>query len=202
MPHPEVDLALFDGTAVTLAAPVHEGATIDLFPARLGPAGHRLLPAAQGVPRFVLDGHLGRLATMLRMLGFDTWWESDPEDEALAAISAREDRVLLTRDLGLLKRSLVQRGAFVRSTAHLAQAREIVERFALREKARPFARCLACNGVLREIPAAEASRAPPRVRERHDHFVGCDDCGRIYWAGTHHERMKGVVAQVLSPATT
>lgn len=200
VPHPEVDLVLVDGLSTALDAPLHDGARVEVFPRDLGPAAHpRLLPPLQERPRFVLDGHLGRLASLLRLLGFDTRWERDPTDRALAETSAGEDRVLLTRDLGLLKRSLVRRGAFVRSTQHLAQAREITDRFHLRAAARPFTRCLACNGTLREAsPAEGAARAPPRVRERHDRFFCCDGCGRLYWAGTHHERMRGVIAGVLA----
>ncbi len=199
VPHPEIDLVLVDGVASALDAPLRDGAALDVFPAGEGPAGHaRLLPPPQDVPRFVLDGHLGRLASVLRMLGFDTLWERDPTDAALAELSAREDRVLLTRDLGLLKRSLVRRGAFVRSTRHLTQAREVVARFSLREKARPFTRCLRCNGALHELPAAEAApRVPPKVRARQERFVTCDGCGGVYWPGTHHDRMQGIVAELL-----
>lgn len=202
VPHPEVDLVLLEGVPVTLGATVPDGARLEVFPAGAGPAGQpRLLPPRQAVSRFVLDGHLGRLASLLRMLGFDTHWERNPPDEVLAAQSAREDRVLLTRDHGLLKRSAVVRGAFVRSTHHLTQLKEVVERFHLGPEARPFTRCLGCNGLLREVARAEAAPlVPPRVRERHDRFSRCEDCGQIYWAGTHHDRMKGVVATVLGEA--
>lgn len=200
VPHCEVDLVLVDGAPRPLEWALADGASVDVFPARAGPPGFaRLLPSLQEAPRFVLDGHLGRLASILRMLGFDVLWEHDPADEALAETSAREDRVLLTRDLGLLKRGVVRRGAFVRSTQHLAQAREVVDRFELRAKARPFTRCIACNGVLREISAEEAApRVPPRVRERHSRFLACEACGGLYWPGSHHERMKGVVAELLT----
>lgn len=200
VPHPEIDLVLMDGTPLPLEDRIRDGATLEIFPARAGPEGFaRLLPPIPEVPRFVLDGHLGRLASLLRMLGFDTLWERNPADEVLAQIFAREDRVLLTRDLGLLKRTLVRRGAFVRATQHLAQGREIVSRFALQSSARPFTRCLACNGVLAPVSAAEANlRVPQGVLERHLHFLGCAACGRLYWSGTHHAQMKSVVAELLS----
>jgi len=200
VPHPEVDLVLVDGVSATLDDPLRDGALVDVFPAGTGPAGHpRLLPAPQRSPRFVLDGHLGRLASLLRALGFDTLWQRDWADEALAETSAREDRVLLTRDVGLLKRRRVRRGAFVRSTQHRAQAREVVARFGLGSLARPFTRCLRCNGPLRKATEAEASRAPPRVRERHQRYLSCDGCGGLYWPGTHHDRLKGALAEVLAP---
>lgn len=200
VPHPEIDLVLMDGNPLPLEARIRDGATLEIFPARFGPEGYeRLLPPIPQLPRFVLDGHLGRLASLLRMLGFDTTWERNPADEGLAQISSNEDRVLLTRDLGLLKRTLVRRGAFVRATQHLAQGREIVSRFSLQASARPFTRCLACNGLLAPVSQAEAiQRVPQGVLERHVHFLGCVACSRLYWSGTHHAQMKSVVAELLA----
>jgi uncharacterized protein with PIN domain len=202
VPHCEVDLAVVDEVSTSLEAPAQDGVTVDIFPAREGPAeGRRLLPELHAEPRFVLDGHLGRLAELLRMLGFDVLCERDPEDAALAETSAREDRTLLTRDLGLLKRSLVKRGAFVRATDPLKQGREVAARFLLASKARPFSRCTRCNTPLRAISAEDAApRVPPRVRELQQHFLACDGCGRVYWPGTHHEQMRALVASLLEPA--
>ncbi|MEW5742002.1 MAG: Mut7-C RNAse domain-containing protein [Myxococcota bacterium] len=198
VPHPEVDLVLCGSRPLTLESPTPADARVDVFPVGAGPSGHaRLVPTSQETPRFLLDGHLGRLASLLRMLGFDTRWERDADDAALAEASAREDRILLTRDLGLLKRSAVRRGAFVRGVKHLEQGREVVRRFQLRSVARPFTRCIRCNTPLRDISAAEAApRVPPRVRERHRRFLACDGCDALYWPGTHHDAMKGVVASL------
>jgi len=198
VPHCEVDLVLDGDEALTLATPARDGATLDLFPAGEGPPGARLLPPLQRPARFLLDGHLGRLASLLRMLGFDAAWERDADDAVLAARSAAEDRTLLTRDLGLLKRSAVRRGAFVRATQPLAQAAEVITRFQLRPQARPFTRCIRCNGVLRAISIEEAApRVPPRVRELQRRYFECGDCGGLYWPGTHHARMERVVAELI-----
>jgi len=201
-PHPEVDLVLLDGVPRPLDALARDGAVVDVFPVGLGPAGHaRLAPPPRRPERFLLDGHLGRLAALLRMLGFDARWERDAADERLAQLSVDEARVLLTRDVGLLKRGVVRRGAFIRAVRPRAQVDEVVARFQLREDARPFSRCIRCNAPLRDVPTAEAApRLPPRVRERHQRFLACDGCGRLYWAGTHQERMRGVVAEVLGKA--
>lgn len=202
VPHCEVDGVQVDGAPATLESKVCEGAEVDVFPRGEGPAQlPRLLPPPQPTPRFVLDGHLGRLASLLRLLGFDVAWERDPADAALADTSAREDRTLLTRDLGLLKRAVVRRGAFVRATRPQAQAKEVVQRFHLRDAARPFTRCLTCNGRLAEVsPEAAAPRVPPRVRERQTRFLECDGCGALYWPGTHHARLERTVAALLADA--
>lgn len=193
IPHVEIDLVLLDGVPVTLLSRARDGGRVEVFPRGEGPveAGEaRLLPAPLPEPRFVLDGHLGRLAARLRMLGFDTEWSSGAEDAALAARSAEDERILLTRDVGLLKRGIVRRGAFVRATAPAAQLVEVTRRFDLARTARPFTRCLRCNVLLREVPKARiAHRLPPRVREAQQEFRECPSCGRLYWPGTHHARM-------------
>lgn len=198
IPHPEIDLVVVEGAAITLEARARDGLTLELYPVHEGPDLHpRLIPS--GEPRFVLDGHLGKLARLLRLLGFDTWWDRNPPDELLAELSSREDRVLLTRDLGCLKRGLVRRGAFVRATEQVLQGREVVRRFELARKTRPFTRCLSCNGLLSEATAAEASAlVPARVLERHQRFLRCGECRHFYWAGTHHDRLQTLVDRVLS----
>ncbi len=197
VPHPEIDLVVVDEVAVTLETKARDGMSVEVFPIREGPALQpRLIP--HGEPSFVLDGHLGKLARILRLLGFDTWWDRNPPDELLAEISSREDRVLLTRDLGCLKRGIVHRGAFVRSTEQVQQGREIVKRFQLSSRARPFTRCLSCNGVLAEASVADAAAlVPPRVLERHQRFLRCGECGHFYWAGTHHDRLQVLIERVL-----
>lgn len=198
VPHPEIDLVVLDGASITLETKARDGMTLELFPVREGPDFQpRLIPP--GAPRFVLDGHLGKLARILRLLGFDTWWERNPADELLADLSSREDRILLTRDLGCLKRGIVRRGAFVRATEQVLQGREIVKRYELATKARPFTRCLSCNGVLTESSAAEASAVvPARVLEVHQRFLRCITCGHFYWAGTHQDRLQTLVDRVLT----
>ncbi|HYX93221.1 MAG TPA: Mut7-C RNAse domain-containing protein [Myxococcaceae bacterium] len=201
VPHPEVDLILVDGRPAPFEAALQEGVEVEVFPSGIASAvapTQRLSPEPQPVARFVLDGHLGGLAGLLRMLGFDTWWSSAAHDEELATRSAHEDRTLLTRDRGLLKRSLVRRGRFVRALDPMDQAREILERFDLRQQARPFTRCLRCNAVLEPAQAEQIAQAVPRgVHQRHAKFHACPGCGRVYWAGSHHTRMKGRVAELL-----
>lgn len=147
----------------------------------------------------MLDTHLGRLATYLRLLGFDTIWEHNCPDERLATISARERRILLTRDRGLLKRSAVTHGYFVRNTDPRAQLTEVVRRFDLYRLIRPFSRCLCCNTPLKDVAKSEVwDRLPPKVRACCDEFRLCPGCKRVYWKGTHYERMAQLIAQVLN----
>ena len=113
VPHPEVDIIIVNGRSIDWGYLVRDGDTIGVFPpggtSPTRPLVH-LWPELQPEARFILDTHLGRLAGYLRMLGFDTLYRNDYHDQELAQISAAEDRILLTRARGLLKRSIVVRG--------------------------------------------------------------------------------------------
>ena len=147
--------------------------------------------------RFVLDQHLGRLAAYLRMLGFDVLHAVPSPDEELAAISNRADRMLLTRDVGLLKRKEVRRGYFVRATDPREQLVEVVRRFGLADRVAPFTRCVVCNAVLEEVDKPEvAAMLPARVSARHQEFRRCPACGRVFWKGSHYQRMMALVERV------
>src|ERR1051326_8223062 len=127
VPHTEVDLVLVNGRSVDFAEIVQDGDNVSVYPVF---EGFDIAPVSRVRPRplrqtkFVLDTHLGRLAGYLRMLGFDTLYRNDYGDEELARISAEEHRILLTRDRGLLMRSLVTHGCFVRQTAVRRQFEE------------------------------------------------------------------------------
>lgn len=183
-PHPEIGRITANGADVDLSYLVQDGDCIVAYPF----AEPIVLAGAR--QRFVLDTHLGTLARDLRLLGFDTWYRNDTDDETLAAISHDEERILLTRDIGLLKRSTVLLGSFVRATDPEQQTREIVRRYGLLPHIDPFSRCLRCNTPLMKVEKTEIEdRLPPRTRQAHTEFQRCPSCERIYWPGTHHERM-------------
>jgi uncharacterized protein with PIN domain len=196
-PHPEVDVVLVDGAPVGFAHRVAPGSRVVAYPPfhslDMAPEA-RVGPPPQEVPRFVLDVGLGRLVGFLRMLGFDSLWRNDYADDTRARLSHDEDRILLTRDIGVLKRGEVVRGYFPRSTDPAHQLVEVVRRFGLASRMRPFSRCLACNGPLTSAePDDVRGRIPERVAERHSRFQQCADCQRVYWAGTHQQRMQALV---------
>ena len=140
-------------------------------------------------PRFVLDVHLGRLARLLRLLGFDTAWRREADDADLAAASTREDRILLSRDRGLLKRRGVRRGCLVRSQTPREQLGQVVARYGLRGLLAPFSRCLVCNAPLERAVSGLATS---------DRGTGgrCSGCGRRYWRGSHWEAMGRLVEEI------
>jgi hypothetical protein len=201
VPHPEVDLVLVNGEPARFDRRLRDGDDVSVYPPGLGPAvpsSARVGPPPLDEPRFVVDGHLGRLAAYLRMLGFDTWYRNHADDEELARVGAGDDRILLTRDRGLLKRSVVVRGAFVRADRPREQLAEIGRRFDLGMSARPFTRCIRCNGVLSPAGRDDVKgRVPPYTFRTHAEYGVCPDCGSIYWKGSHHERMSRLIAATL-----
>lgn len=148
--------------------------------------------------RFVADNHLGRLAAYMRMLGFDTLYRSDIQDEELAAIACQDGRVLLTRDHRLLMRSCIQYGYWVRSKLPRLQIREIVQRWNLAPLVRPFRRCIRCNGLLISIEKERIlDQLQPLTRLYFEDFRICPQCQQIYWKGSHFERMSHFIEQTL-----
>jgi uncharacterized protein with PIN domain len=206
VPHPEVGALAVNGEPAVLARQVRPGEVLEAWPAadaaRLGlPPAIPPAPEDGEAPRFVLDGHLGRLVAYLRMLGFDTWYRRDAADGLLAAVAAAERRILLTRDRGLLKRSVVRRGAFVRSDRPVDQLEQVVRRFAPVDRWQPFGRCLRCNtplvGTSRE---AVLDRLEPLTRIHYDDFRRCPGCDAVYWKGSHHAHMTRLVERVRTDA--
>jgi uncharacterized protein with PIN domain/uncharacterized protein YndB with AHSA1/START domain len=201
VPHTEVDLVLADGEPVDFGWRLHDGARVAAYPRfrsiEVAPLT-RVRPRLEGEPRFVLDGHLGRLARYLRMAGFDVRWNAHAADDQLARVAAEEERVLVTRDRGLLKRRGVAHGYCVRALDPVRQFEEVVRRFELAPFAAPFRRCLVCNGLLEPVAKRSvAEQLPPRVRERCDEFWRCGSCAKLYWAGSHVPRMERLLAEVL-----
>ena len=197
VPHTEVDLVLVNGRSVDFGEVVQDGDWVSVYPVfeafDIAPVS-RVRPRPLRQTRFVLDGHLGRLAAYLRMLGFDTLYRADASDRELARISAEEHRILLTRDRGLLMRSQVTHGYAIREPAARRQLAEVVARFDLAGSAEPFTRCMVCNAPLREAAKeAVADRMPPLSREHYHEVKECTGCGRPYWKGSHYRRMMTLV---------
>ncbi len=194
VPHPEVDLILANGRSVDFAYSVQDGDRISVYPMfeslDITPLV-RVRPHPLRRPRFVLDAHLGKLAGYLRMLGFDALYRNDYGDHELAAISAAERRILLTRDAGLLKHSVVTHGYWLRSTDARQQLVEVVRRFDLWRQIEPFTRCMRCNTPLEEAREEDLAAVPEQARRCYQEFWRCPECRRVYWQGSHYQRMQG-----------
>jgi uncharacterized protein len=183
IPHTEVGELIINGTPAPLTSRPADGDALTVHMIR------RASARDTAPPRFVLDVHLGKLARRLRLLGFDTAWSRDATDATLAAIAGRENRILLSRDRGLLKRREVRRGGLVWSQDPRLQLAEVAERYGLRDRLAPFSRCIVCNGILsRDEGSTGRSDAGGRGK--------CASCGRQYWRGSHSTGLNAIVEEV------
>jgi hypothetical protein len=203
VPHTEVDLVLANGKPVDFSFQVTDGDRVSVYPVFESldiSSVSRVHVAPLRALGFLLDVHLGRLAAYLRMAGFDALYGKQASDAELAAIVAREGRVLLTRDRYLLMRTAVERGYWVRSTVPKQQLLEVVKRFDLASSMQPFTRCLACNTILEEASRESVlERLPPKIGDMGVFHI-CASCQRVYWEGSHHERMSTLLAWVKANA--
>ncbi|MBW2271905.1 MAG: Mut7-C RNAse domain-containing protein [Deltaproteobacteria bacterium] len=150
-------------------------------------------------PRFFADAMLGRLARWLRILGFDVAYEAHIADGELARRAVEQGRQILTRDRALPLEWRVSGVYVVAAERPFEQLREVVEAFDLGGAARPFTRCNRCNAPLVAASRGEVDgQVPARVLARHDRFQRCTHCDRVYWAGSHIQRMEGLLEKLLS----
>jgi uncharacterized protein with PIN domain len=198
VPHTEVDLIFVNDQSVDFTYQVEGGEQIRIYPSCSNfdnPALIHNQPDTPEEPGFLADVHLGRLATYLRMLGFDTLYRNDYEDATLAHISAQQNRILLTCDRKLLMRKAVSHGYLVKSRKPRRQIHEVLKRFDLFEYRNKHARCLRCNGIIHSVTKqAVEARLMPLTKKYYDDFFRCDSCGKIYWEGSHHQKIQTLVA--------
>ncbi len=206
VPHTEVDLLLANGASVDFSYRLLDGDLISVYPAFeswdvSGISRVRAKPLRE--TRFALDVHLGKLARLLRMLGFDAAYASSAPDEELVRSARREHRIVLTRDRGLLKRRLVSHGYLVRGSDPRLQLAEVIRRFDLGRAVRLFGRCMRCNVELERLTAQNAAaRVPHFIASLYSEFSRCPSCGRVYWKGSHWEKMKALADETLGSLTS
>lgn len=199
VPHPEVDVIVVNGKTEDFTYRLRDGDDVSVYPAfrSIDISSVRRWGTDPPQPmRFALDVHLGKLTSLLRLVGFDTVVAADDAD--VASLAARDGRVVLTRDVGLLKRSVIRHGYWVRHTDPESQLAEVLERFDLAKRVDPFVRCLRCNTLLVPVDAgAVADRLPPRTRAAgFRQFHRCPGCDRVYWKGSHYDRLVRVIERV------
>jgi len=198
IPHPEVCFIYVNGESVGFDIQVEHQDKIEVFPvSQLAASGQSqcVLPFRPEQTRFLLDVHLGGLTRLLRLAGIDAKFEKDdPGDEVLARISSEDDRILLTRDINLLKRSVVRYGYWLRKTGSKNQFREIVDRYDLRPLFKPFSRCAHCNELVMPVEKSDiAERVRADTLIYFNQFWICPACEHIYWKGSHFERIKALL---------
>lgn len=193
VPHTEVELVLVNGESSGFDRLLEQGDRVAVYPRfeafDVTPLV-RLREYPLRVTRFIADAHLGGLARLLRMAGFDTLYDNNFHDQQIEALAERENRIVLTRDRELLKRRTITHGCFVHALKPAQQFVEIFDRLDLRRSARPFSLCLLCNAPLHPVDKSQVMHLlPSSVRQCHERFSTCDICHGVFWEGSHWRRM-------------
>ncbi len=155
-----------------------------------------VIPA--GGVRFISDVHLRKLVRLMRFYGHDVLFNAEWDDSELAHVAAAGDRILLTRDSQLLMRKEVAYGYYLRSQNSDEQLEEILARWPLNASRRMRSRCMVCNGIIKRITGDESDYAaltvPPEVAKWCSEYFRCTGCGKIYWKGSHYDRIAARVS--------
>ncbi len=200
VPHTEIDFILVNGESVDFSHQITGGEQISVYPAFTQldlDAETKMRPELPEL-KFLLDNHLGKLTSYLRMVGFDAVNLRDLPQGRQTVSESFKDRILLTRDKNLLKRKQVIHGYFVRNRDPEKQLIEVMNRFKLMNALHPFGRCMICNDLLTPVSKDVINdRLPDLVRKSYlDEFYLCSGCGRLYWKGTHYAHMNQFISEI------
>ena len=189
IPHVEISEIRVGSQPAGFYYPLQQGDRVEVFP---------FTRPQSTSGRVILDVHLGKLARLLRLLGIDSLYRNDFSDRDIIELARKEDRVVLTRDIGLLKNKSVQWGYWLRSQDSLKQLGEVLQRFELKNAFRPFGRCLSCNGTIQAVEKRDVVEVlPPHTQKYFNEFYQCQACKKVYWKGSHYEKMLHTVAKAL-----
>jgi len=199
VPHPEVGCIQINNRKEDFSYLLNSNDSVQVHPSFDNPSAKKFFgdTAIISTPCFLLDNHLGKLAIYLRMMGFDVLYRNDYKDDELAEIAGKSERILLTRDRGLLKRSIIKFGYIVRSSLPRDQVMEVSKRYDLYVNAKPFHRCLQCNSIIKPVEKQLIlNRLQPLTKQYYDEFKICNDCDQIYWKGSHYKRMSSMLDEI------
>lgn len=199
-PHPEIDLILVNGTPVSFSYKIKNGDMISVYPEfeLLDISSlNRLRPRPLRNPKFCADVNLGRLTRKLRLLGFDVHYSNTCSAKELIRQSLEEKRILLTRSTRLLKNKNITRGYWVRSEEVPEQTAEVLRKFDLFGLIKPFSRCSVCNNLIFSVAKEEVvTELPERTKRYFNEFYRCEGCDRVYWKGTHYQKIVQFIEEI------
>ena len=201
VPHTEVDLILVNGQSVDFGYILEDGDRVSVYPVfeSLDIEGAtRLRDRPLRKTRFVADTNIGDIVRLIRLLGFDVVFHAGLSNRQIIDVSNQEHRIILTKSKSLLKFKEVTHGVFIRPGTRAEQVKGIMDRLDIKDQAKPFSRCLVCNGLLKRVAKEEImDRIPPKAKARCDGYSVCRSCDQPYWNGTHVVRMKKMVDEIL-----
>jgi uncharacterized protein with PIN domain len=193
VPHSEIEIILVNNLSVDFTYKLKDGDRIAVYPVfesmDISPL-IRLREKPLRHLKFILDQNLGKLARKLRMMGFDALFYQGRDNQYFIRKAMEEKRVLLTRSKNLLKNKNISHGFWVRSDDPDRQIKEIYDRFEIRTLSKPFIRCTCCNCLVRAVPKHKIiNNIPEKTAVHFDEFWQCTGCKKIYWRGSHFQKM-------------
>jgi len=194
VPHTEVGRIELEGKEKSFGYIPNHGETMHVYPLTppvdvTKPSLLRPNPATE--VSFVVDVNVGRLAKLLRLLGFDTLYDPSWQDKELANLASKYNKILLTKDRELLMRKSINWGKLIRSISPWDQLAEVIFFYGLSEQIKLFTRCTNCNQVLEPVPKEEVlDQLEPLTRLMYNQFTRCPGCGKVFWRGSHHKRIE------------
>lgn len=200
IPHTEINLILVNSKIEDFSYQMNDNDRISVYPKFYHIDINSINKLDSDIPdefKFIADVHLGKLAKDLRMLGFDCIWKNDFQDKEIIDFAINSNRIILTRDKGILKHAKIKYGYLIKSHQHYDQLLEIVERYDLIDKFSPFSRCMECNTPTNLIEKNKIiDRLEPKTKKYFDTFRICPNCDKIYWNGSHSERMNKIIEKI------
>jgi uncharacterized protein with PIN domain len=153
------------------------------------------------IPLFIADVHLGKLARMLRMLGFDTVYSNAFSNAELVSIALEQERVLLSRNAAIGKKHPALITYFISHDDPEVQLEDVLQHFHLLQHIQPFTRCIVCNGILEPVSKeAVLTQLPEKTAVYYHEFWQCTNCKRVYWKGPHYNRMNSLLQKITGNA--
>ena len=202
VPLSEVDLILVNGESEKFDYWLNDEDYISVYPMFESldiSTLNSLRPQPLRVTQFILDAHLGKLAKYLRMAGFDTLYDGNYEDNEIIDISVKTGRIILTRDKAMLRSKRVNHGYYIRNIQPIKQFKEVITKFDLISQFKILSRCLLCNLLLvKESKENAKTILSSDIILRFDNFFRCPECNRIYWKGSHYDRMNNFICNIIN----
>lgn len=150
--------------------------------------------------KFIADVMLGKLAKWLRILGFDVLYGSNLDDESLLRIAKIDKRVILTKDKKLFDNAKKEsiKVFFVKENSCFYQLKDLIKGLNLNKSfISPFKRCVRCNSLISPVKRKEVEGlVPDFIYNTVKHFSKCPGCGKIYWQGSHHQKVNSVINEL------
>ncbi len=203
IPHTEIALILKNGNPVEFSYLVQKNDQFSIYPYFYNiklPEDYKLQEEYPLKPKFILDVHLGKLARFLRRFNFDTLYSNIYSDSEIVEIAEKENRIILTRDLGLLMRKKVKWGCFIKYDDPQKQLKQVFKRYDLAQYyKRKESRCVNCNSVLVDIDKEKIiDKLKEKTKKYYDEFKICPDCSKIYWRGSHYYQTENILEDIIN----